>query len=540
MTVPVRSPASGAASRRDVLILGSEPSALVAAAYLARAGRRVTVLEGREQPGASWTTQELIPGCRIDPVFDDVGWLPPAIAAELDLHSHGLDLMAPDPMVVAPGRRGGHLALWRDQQRTRESIRALAVNDAEEWPAFASEMARHASILEAVYDAAAPRLGGTPDRDDLAGLFRLARRVGLAGRADLLELTRVAPMPIGELLDDWFESDTLKSALAFGGVHGLLQGPRSGGTAFLFLHRHVGGTAGAVRMRQVSRGGTSGLIAALASAARAAGAEIRTSAAAERIVVSDGRVRGVALTDGTELTAPAVLSSLDPRSTLLDLAGPMHLEPELVGALQHVRYRGGAARVHFAVDELPRFRGIEAREMLAGALVLAPGLEEIERAYDDAKHGRMSARPALEITIPTLADPSRAPAATHVLSITVLYAPHHLRDGAWTDARREEIGRTVLGTLAEYAPGIRETVVGQCVLSPQDLEQRYGLREGSLDQGEMTLDQILFMRPLPALARYRTPIDGLWLCGPATHPAGRIPGMSGRLAAREIIKAGTS
>ena len=190
------------------------------------------------------------------------------------------------------------------------------------------------------------------------------------------------------------------------------------------------------------------------------------------------------------------------------------------------------------MDELPRFRGIEARELLAGALVLAPGLDDIERAYDDAKHGRISARPVLEVVIPTLADPSRAPASTHVLSVTVQYAPYRLREGGWTDARREELGRVVLGTLAEHAPGIRDTVVGQCVLSPADLERCYGLREGSLDQGEMTLDQILFMRPLPALARHRTPIDGLWLCGPATHPAGRVVGTSGRLAAREILKAG--
>ena len=537
MTAPSRPPVP--AARWDTVILGSEPSALVAAAHLARAGRRVLVLEEREQLGGSWATQELMPGCRIDPVFDDVGWLPEDLVSGLELRRHGLDLIEPDPMVVAPGRRGGYLALWRDVNRTRESIRTLAVQDAERWPAFADEMARHASILGTLYDAPPPRLGGAPDRDDLAGLFRLARRVGLAGRADLLELTRVVPMPIGELLDDWFESDTLKTTLGFGGVHGLLQGPRSGGTAFLFLHRHVGGGAGAIRMRQIARGGSGALVAALAAAARAAGAEIRTASRATRIDVRGGKVHGVVLDDGVELTAPSVLSSLDPRSTLLDLAGPLHFDPELVAALQHVRHRGATARVHFAVGELPRFRGIEAREMLGGALVLAPSLDDVERAYDDAKHGRMSARPALEIVIPTLADPSRAPAATHLLSVTVQYAPHRLREGGWTDARRDELGRTVLATLAEHAPGIRETVVGQCVLSPVDLERCYGLREGSLDQGEMTLDQILFMRPLPALARYRTPIDGLWLCGAATHPGGRIPGVSGRLAAREILKAGS-
>ena len=538
MTSLDRSTLATAGARRDAIILGSDPSALVAAAYLARAGRRVLVLEPREQPGGAWATQELIPGCRIDPVFDDVGWLPREIATDLDLRRHGLELVEPDPMVVAPGKRGGHLALWRDQQRTRESIRALAAKDAERWPTFAAEMARHASIIEALYEAAPPRLGGTPDRDDLTGLFRLARRVGLAGRADLLELSRVAPMPIGELLDDWFESDTLKSALALGGVQGLLQGPRSGGTAFLFLHRHVGGGEGAVRARQIARGGSAALIAALVAAARAAGAEVRVGSAPAKLRIDASRIRGVVLADGSELEAPVVLSSLDPRATLLELAGPSHLDPELVGALQHVRYRGATARVHFAVDELPRFRGLEERGLLAGAIVLATGLDDIERAYDDAKHGRLSARPALEVVIPTLADPSRAPAATHVLSVTVNYAPWHLRDGGWTDARRDELGRLVLGMLTEHAPGIRETVVGQCVLSPADLERCHGLREGSIDQGEMTLDQILFMRPLPALARYGTPVEGLWLCGPATHPGGRVPGMSGRLAAREILKAG--
>lgn len=520
----------------DVIVLGSEPSALTAAAYLAKAGKRVLVLEAGDRLGGSMATHELLPGCRIDPVFDDIGWLPSRIIADLELERHGLALLRPDPMVVAPARRGGHLALWRDEARTRESIRALSTKDAEQWPRFAAAMARHAALLESLYDSPAPRLGGAPDADDLRGLFRMARTVGLAGRADLLELSRVATMSIAELLDDWFESDTLKGALAIGGVHGFRQGPRSGGTAFVFLHRHVGGSGGEVRMRQVAVGGGGALAAAVASAARSAGAEIRTGTAVQRIRLAAGRANGVVLANGDELAAGAVLSSSDVQTTLLELCDPTALDPEIVRAVQNVRYRGPMARVHLAVDELPRFRGIEAAELLGGALALAPGIEHLERAYDEVKYGRISPAPMLEVAIPTLSDPSRAPAATHVLSVTVQYVPHELREAEWTAERRDALGELVIDVLGEHAPGIRETIVSRCVLSPTELESCHGLREGSPDQGEMALDQLLFMRPLPGWVRYRMPIAGVWMCGPGTHPGGRIAGASGRLAAREILK----
>ncbi|HUF27922.1 MAG TPA: NAD(P)/FAD-dependent oxidoreductase [Gemmatimonadaceae bacterium] len=523
----------------DVVILGSEPSALTAAAYLAKAGRRVLLLERREDLGGAVVTEELLAGCRVDAVFDDIGWLPRSIVSELELRRHGLELVQLDPMVTAPAKHGGHLALWRQLGRTQDSIRALSTRDAERWPDFATGMAKHAALLESLYEAPAPRpgAGGMPTSDDLRGLLRLGRRAGLRGRADLLELARVVPMSIAELLDDWFESDTLKGALAGGAIGGLMQGPRSGGTAFLFLHRHVGGESGAVRARQTARGGAGRLADALAAAAREAGAEIRCGACVDRVRVQGGRATGVVLGNGDEIAARAVLSGKDPRTTMLDLVEPLHLDPDAARAARQIRFRGPMARVHLAVDELPRFRGIGGDGLLGGSVVIAPSLDHLERAYDDAKYGRVSERPYLEIAIPTFADPSRAPAATHIVSVTMQYAPYTLREGEWTPERRSALGDLVVGALAEYAPALRETVIERCVLTPRDLEQRYGLREGSPDQGEMMLDQILFMRPMPGWSRHATPIHGLWLCGSGTHPGGRIAGVSGRLAAREILRA---
>jgi len=519
----------------DVIALGSEPDALAAATYLARAGRRVLVLEPRELLGGSMVTQELVPGCRVDAVFDDLGWVAPAVVAELDLARHGLELLHPDPMLTAPARHGGHLALWRDIERTRTSIRSLSTRDAERWPEFVMVMAKHAALLETICTSPAPR-PTSPGTDDLRSVVRLAQQVGFGGRADLLEFVRTLPMSIGELLDDWFESDTLKGALAAGGISGLMQGPRSGGTAFLFLHRHVGGAPGAVRRRQVARGGTGCLVDALAAAARAAGVQLRCGAGVERILTRDARVQGVVLANGDELTAPRVLSGADARTTLLELSDPLALDPEVVHAVRHIRHRGQLARVHLAVDELPRVRGLNGDGLAAGAVVIAPSIADLERAWDDAKYGRVSARPWLEVSIPTIADPTRAPDATHLLSVSVQYVPHTLREGEWTSERRDALGNLVVDLLAEYAPGLRDSIIERRVLAPCDLESCYGLREGAPDQGEMTLDQILFMRPLPGWAHYRTPIEGLWMCGAATHPGGRMPGTSGRLAAREMLR----
>jgi phytoene dehydrogenase-like protein len=359
------------------------------------------------------------------------------------------------------------------------------------------------------------------------------------GKREMMELLRVLPMSVQELLDDWFESDALKGTLGASGITSLQQGPRSGGTAFLMLHHHVGNESGVFRARTALEGGTAGLTNALLSAARERGVEIRCCSDVTRILVEDGRATGVLLDGGTEVRSRRVVSSADPRRTMLALADPQYLQPDFVRAVRAIKYRGVSGIVHFALGELPRFSARGANgdgAALGGVISISPSLEHLERAYDDAKYGGVSRHPYLEATIPSLLDPSLAPPGRHVMSVRVQYAPYRLRDGAWDDARRDSLGELVTRTLADYAPNFPGAVLHREVLTPLDIEQRYALTEGQPDHGQLTLDQILFMRPVPGYARYRTPIDGLYLCGSGAHPGGRVAGGAGRLAATAILE----
>ena len=520
----------------DAIIVGAGLNGLTTAAYLAKAGKKVLVLERRSVIGGSAVTEEIHPGYRVDACAHDPGWLPPAVARELALSLHGLEMLHPDATVFSPGCDGPPLTLWRDPRRTAESLRARSASDAQRFGAFADQMTRLAGFLETVYDSPAPRMTSTKPAE-LFSLAMLGRRLRGLGTRDMIEFLRVLPMSAAELLDDWFESDALKGALGGGAVSGVCHGPRSAGTAFVLLHGHVGNGGRAIRARSQPRGGIGALAAALASAATRHGARIRTGAEVARVIVKNGRATGVALSGGEELSADVVASSADPRRTLLTLTGATHLEPEFVRAVRQIRYRGIAAKVNLALGELPNFAGAGDGEALRGVISVSPSLDYLEKAYDDAKHGGVSRQPYLEATIPSLTDETLAPAGRHVMSIKVQYAPYSLRSGAWTEDRRSALGELVIDTLAEYAPNLPSAILEQQVLTPEDMECVYGAPEGNLDHGEMALDQILFMRPVAGWARHATPIDGLFLCGSGTHPGGRIVGGAGRLAAREILRA---
>ncbi|HEX6640008.1 MAG TPA: NAD(P)/FAD-dependent oxidoreductase, partial [Thermoanaerobaculia bacterium] len=359
--------------------------------------------------------------------------------------------------------------------------------------------------------------------------------------ADMVELLRTVPMSVSELLDDHFEDDLLKGVVGARGVSAMLQGPQSGGTAFVLLHNQVGQPAGAMRAPTAVRGGVGSLSAALAAAARSFGAEIRTGADVAQILAPGGALTGVALRNGDVIAASRVVSAATPRHTLLDLCDPTRLDPDFVRAVRNVRYRGAWAKVNLALGGLPAFRALrdaDRETALRGTIAISPDLEYLERAYDDAKYGRVSTQPHLEVRIPTLADPSLAPAGRHVMSIEVQYAPYARRDGAWDDAARASLGDRVVETLAAHAPDLAGMILHRQVLTPLDLEQRYALTEGHTHHGQLALDQILFMRPLAGWSRYRTPIDGLYLCGPGTHPGGGTAGVSGANAAREILREG--
>jgi phytoene dehydrogenase-like protein len=348
-------------------------------------------------------------------------------------------------------------------------------------------------------------------------------------------------MSVGEFLDDWFETDVLKGVVGARGVTGIMQGPRSGGTAFVLLHHQVGRPVGAFRAPSAVRGGVGNIARALAAAAQGFGAEIRTGAEVERVHTQGGRAAGVVLRNGDEITAHRVVSGADPRRTFLDLCDPTRLEPGFVRSIRNLRYRGAWAKVNLALATLPHFsalRGNGGESALRGTISISPSLDYLERAYDDAKYGRVSSQPHLEIRIPSLADPTLAPAGKHVMSIEMQYAPYRLRDGEWDDQSREALGDRVIDTLSTYAPDLAGAVLHRHVLTPRDLENTFALTEGHAYHGELTLDQILFMRPVAGWSRYRTPVRDLYLCGQGTHPGGGIAGASGANAAREIMREG--
>lgn len=556
----MRAAAGTPASAYDAVVIGAGHNGLIAAAYLARAGLRVAVVERGEAPGGCAATEELWPGYCVDTGAHSLTGIDARVMADLDLAGRGpnpggagpqgarLEVLSPAPSVVAPQPEGGALILGRDPGRTAESIRRFSRRDAARWPDFVSAMGRASRALSVLYDTLPPRLAGA-DRGDLWELLRLGARMGRVGRRDALELMRPIPMTIEELLYEWFESEALKGALAADGVRGICQGPLASGTGYMFLH-HMVGAGGIVRRRRQVHGGMGALGAALQHVAVAAGAEIRLGHEVASIRVEDGRATGVVLAGGDEVTASRVVSSADPGRTLLGLVDPGELAPEFVRALENIKYRGVVAKVHLALGEPPRLSsgGDAARAaVLAGAAIsIAPSIHYIERAYDDAKYGRPSERPVLEAVLTTALDPSLAPEGRHILSVTAQYAPFRLREGtsersregAWDEARREALGDAVVSTLSAYAPNLEGAILHRHVLTPADLADRFALPEGNIHHGEMTLDQVFFGRPVAGWARYRTPIDGLYLCGAGTHPGGGLNGRPGAAAAARILRDG--
>jgi phytoene dehydrogenase-like protein len=518
----------------DVIVIGAGHNGLVAAAYLAKAGKRVLVLEARPEIGGTQSTEEFYPGFKVDTAFHQSGWLDPALASDLSLGSATESVLTPDAAVLNL-TDDGHFLLRRGIRESTEEIRKHSATDAGKWEAFSRLMNKLNGFLQHVYGVTPPQLTSTRP-GDLWNLLGLGRRVRGMGKADMIEFLRILPMSAAELLDDWFETDGLKGALGAAGITGIMQGPRSAGTAFVMLHHQVGNPVGLFRAGSLRRGGTGSLSHRLAQAARGFGAEISTGRRVARIRTVDGRVVGITLENGDEIAAGQVISTVDPRYTMLGMIEPTELAPEYVRAVQNIRYRGVSAKIHLALSELPRFTGIEGNDqLLRGVISLSPDLNYLEKAYDDAKHGRVSNRPYLEAVISTLEDPSLAPAGRHVMSVWMQYAPYRM-NGEWNSDAREALGDRVVDCLAERAPNLKSAIVARQVLTPRDLAERYGVTEGNLYQGEMGLDQILFMRPVPGWGHHRTPITQLFLGGSGTHPGGGIVGGAGRLAAREMLK----
>ncbi len=522
--------------RPDAVIVGGGHNALVAAAYLARGGLAVSLFEQREILGGGASTEEIFPGFRFDTGAHRIGHLHPGLVTDLNLASHGLEVVVADPAVFAPQPDGRHLLLWMDPAATAESIRTLSNRDADRWPDFSGLLGRLAGFL-AVLHAAEPPDVPRPGRQDARTLLGLARGVRGLGRQNIAELLRILPMSSFELMDEWFESDPLRGALSAAAIRGGVHGPMAAGTAYGLLREVVGSPPGAVCSTLQVRGGIGKLSEALASAALAAGAQIHTGSPVRQVLTYGGRARGIVLGSGEEIETDLVVSGVGPGVTLSRLVDPAVLDPEFLRKLRSVRYRGATAKVHLALGEVPEFTCLTGDgPHLRGAISISPSLEYLELASDAAKYGRISEQPYLEAVIPSLTDPRMAPPGKHAMSVLVQYAPYHLREGKWDARQRDLLADRVIETLAQYAPNLRGAVEDRQVLSPADMESRWGLEEGNIHQGEMTLDQFFFTRPVAGWARYRTPIEGLYLCGAGTHPGGGVTGLCGFNAARRILR----
>jgi phytoene dehydrogenase-like protein len=521
----------------DIIIIGAGHNGLVAAAYLAKAGKKVLVLERREVVGGSVVTEEFAPGFKASPTTDLCGLLLPRVSRDLELKRQGLEILPLDPAVFLPLGNGSHLTLWREREKTLREIERHSTADAQAYPRFAELVQGLTSFMRPVLSRPAPKPnGGSPG--NLLELLRIGWGIRRLGTARMHQLFRILPMSVADLLNEWFEGDGLKAALAARGVGGVFLSPRASGSSAVFLYHHLGQPDWPLVSWGLPRGGMGGVSRAMAQAAKANGAEIRTGAPVARIVTKNGRATGVALDNGDEIEARLVVSDTDPRTTFLKLLGPGELETEFIVRVKAIRYRGVVAKINLALAELPNFTclpGKEPADHHRGLTQIGPEMDYLERAFDDAKYGRFSSRPFLQATIPSLTDPGLAPKGQHVMSVLMQYAPYHLREGSWAE-RKDALGDTVVDTLNEYAPNLKQSVLHRQVLTPLDLEETYGLPEGNLHQGDLALDQLFFMRPVPGWARYRTPVPNLYLCGAATHPGGGVTGAPGYNASRQILK----
>jgi phytoene dehydrogenase-like protein len=533
--------ASGAArttGRCDAIVVGAGHNGLVAAAYLARAGLRTRVLERRERVGGACVTEELWPGYRVSRAAYVAGLLRPVVLRELDLAAHGLRLLRRDPSSYTPLPDGRGLLLGADPELCRREIARFSPRDADAWPRYEALLDRVARAFEPLLDAPPP----DPARLRAADLPLLARlaRGALALRRDAAQVVRLLLAPARDTLASWFESEPLRATLATDALIGAWAAPSTPGTGYVLFHHVMGETGGARGVWAYVAGGMGALAEAIASAARVAGAEIRTEAPVASIDVHAGRVRGVTLADGSSLEAPIVVSCADPARTLLGLVGAAALPDEVAAELARLDFRSPVVKINLALDRLPAFRGgspsAPGPEHAGTIHVGACDLDALERSYEEAAAGRLPERPMVELTLPSALDPTLAPPGRHVASLFVQHVPPGLDRARWA-RERDGFADRVLALVDEVAPGFSASVLHRDVLGPPELEDVFALSGGNIFHGAMTLDRLLFLRPLAGWARYRTPIEGLWLCGAGTHPGGGVMGACGRNAAREILRA---
>jgi phytoene dehydrogenase-like protein len=522
------------AATPGVIIIGGGHNGLVTAFYLAKAGFKPLVLERRAQVGGAAITDEFHPGFRCSTLAHSAGPIRPDIVRDMQLEKRGLKFITPETSVTALSPDGRALSLYQDTNKSAQSIAAFSQKDAAKYPEFAKSLGKIGKVIAEVLATTPPDIDH-PGSGDLWNMLKTGRALRNLGKRDLYRVLRWGPMAVADLVAEYFETELLRAVIAARGIFGTFLGPWSAGSSLQLLIRAAGDChpAGSAFF---AAGGMGALTQAMASAAQAAGAEIRTGAEVIEIRVKDGAATGVLLATGEEISASAVISNADPKRTLLKLTDPTHLSPDFVQKLQHYRGNGTVAKVNLALSGLPNFTALTSSdgEAIKGRIHIGPEIDYLERAFDESKYGNFSLQPYLEATIPSLTDPTLAPAGKHVMSIYMQYAPYKLK-GDW-ESQRSALGQTVVQTLAQHAPNLPELILTHQIITPLDLEETYGLTGGQIFHGDLALDQFFTMRPLLDWARYKTPIDNLYLCGSGTHPGAGLTGGSGANAAREILK----
>jgi phytoene dehydrogenase-like protein len=518
----------------DVVVIGGGHNGLVNAAYLAKAGKKVLVLERRGVLGGAAVTEEIVPGFLFSECSYVVSLLRPEIIRELNLPHYGLEILPLDG-TFSPMLNGDYLWRVNDHAKTQREIRRHSRLDAEAYDEFSKLMTPMCRFVKPMLSMIPPD-PTTLNPKDLKQLHFLLQRFRELSSDERYTLIQLMTMSAADFLDQWFETDVLKATMSASGIIGTFLGIRSPGTAYVLLHHYMGEIDGAFRSWGFSRGGTGAISNAIGAAARELGVEIRTNAPVGKILNKNGRATGVVLQSGEEIRCNVVSSSVDPHHTFLSFMDAKDLPSDFVESVKRYKFRGSSGKVNIALSALPNFKALPGTgSHLRGAISISPGMDYMERAYDDAKYGRYSQRPYIDMVIPSLTDPSVAPPGKHVLSCFVQYAPYKLAQGTWDD-HREAFGNNVINTIAEHAPNIKDIIIDKQVLTPLDLEREFGLTQGNIFQGELSLEQLFFLRPVPGWAYYRTPIENLYMCGSATHPGGGIMGANGRIASQVILK----
>jgi len=520
---------------RDVVIIGGGHNGLACAAYLAKAGLDVLVLEKRGVVGGAAATEEPWPGYRVSSASYVVSLMPPQVVRELDLKRFGYEVSIITPDYFVPFPDGTSLTLWGDVERDAAAIGRFSERDAAAYVAFDRYFDRVARLLKDLLFVVPPNMNlrDLPKWAATAGRFRK-----WSGR-DLHEAVRLFTMSAADFLDEWFEDDRVKGALATQAIIGAWCGPMTPGSAYVLMHHWIGEVDGHAGAWGWAKGGMGGISVAMARAAEAAGAEIRTDAEVDRVAINaSGRAVGVALADGSLVRAQRVVSCAHPVTTYLSLIGEERLPGDVVRDVKRYRTRSGSVKLNVALSELPAFPAWDqGGDLHKGLVAVSPSIEYLERAWDDAKYGRMSEHPYVEVVFPTAHEPEGlAPKGKHLMLAFSQYGPYELAEGSWDEGGRDDYAARVLKALGEFAPSLESAVEHLEVLTPRDIEERFGLIGGNIMQGELTPDQLFSFRPIPGHGDYRTPVAGMYLCGSGTHPGGGVMGVPGRNAASVILR----